>query len=124
MPVGSPFVAGTLFHREAVINKHLENLFRTLEFTDFKLSPFRCRDPATKDQPPLDARGQNLKRDLLNFHQQEPVDIAGSRQTLILPKLESRQTGLSESDYIMYIVKENIEYMICSFFFEDNRAGA
>jgi hypothetical protein len=52
------------------------------------------------------------------------VDIAGSRQTLILPKLESRQTGLSESDYIMYIVKENIEYMICSFFFEDNRAGA
>jgi hypothetical protein len=61
VPVGSPFVAGTLFHREAVINKHLENLFRTLEFTDFKLSPFRCRDPATKDQPPLDARGQNLK---------------------------------------------------------------
>jgi hypothetical protein len=98
-------------------------LVRTLEFTDFKLSPFRCRDPATKDQPPLNARGQNLKRDLLNSHQQEPVDIAGSRQTLILPKLGSRQTGLSESDYIIYIVKENIEYMICSFFFEDNRAG-
>jgi hypothetical protein len=99
-------------------------LVRTLEFTDFKLSPFRCRDPATKDQPPLDARGQNLKRDLLNFHQQEPVDIAGSRQTLILPKLESRRTGLSESNHIMYIVKENIEHMICSFFFEHNRAGA
>jgi hypothetical protein len=83
-------------------------LVRTLEFTDFKLSPCRCRDPANKDQPPLDARGQNLKRNLLNFHQQEPVDIAGSRQTLILPKLESRQTGLSESDYIIHIVKRTL----------------